>query len=392
MQDDENRRFLSKRGVIPVGVAVVVVLALFVLGQRSVTVRVAYPEPKVPITVFGLGTVEARVISNLGFEVSATLVELNVDQGDRVGKDAVLARLHSAEQVARVARAEAGVVNAAAAMNTAQAVVAKARAVVAQRQQTNARQQRLLAQNTVSDEIAEDAQLQQQIAAAELAVALSEVEVVNAKRADALAQFDYESVLLDHHILRAPYAGVVVERLHELGTVLNAGEPLFTLVDPATVWALAYVDESRAGQIRVGQPARVHLRSLPQSVFPGHVVRIDIESDRVNEERRVYVACDRCPETFHLGEQAQVYIDTGELNNAILIPQAAVAGFDGKQGEIWVVEDDELRRLTVEFGSTTLDGRLEIVSDLPDQVLVVTELNGGLKAGRRAKVMTRPTP
>ena len=392
MKDDGQRRLLNNRWAILVGVAIVVTVAVVALRQGSVTVRVAHPQQNVAITVFGLGTVEARVISKLGFEVGATLTELNVDQGDRVAKGAVLAKLHSAEQVARVARAEAGVNNAKAAMNTAQAVVEKARAVVAQRQQTNVRQQRLLAQNTVSEEIAEDAQLQQQIAAAELAVALSEVEVSKAKWADAQAQSDYENVLLDHHILRAPYAGVVVERLHEVGTVLNAGEPLFTLVDPATVWALAYVDESRAGQIRVGQSARVHLRSLPQSVFPGHVARIDIESDRVNEERRVYVACDQCPESFHLGEQAQVYIDTGELNNAILVPQAAVAGFDGKQGKIWVVDDNELRQLMVQFGSTTLDGRLEIVSDLPDKVLVVTELNGGLKQGARAKVMTRPTP
>ena len=38
------------------------------------------------------------------------------------------------------------------------------------------------------------------------------------------------------------------------------------------------------------------------------VVRIDIESDRVNEERRVYVRCGGCPLAFHLGEQAEVLI------------------------------------------------------------------------------------
>src|SRR3546814_1241233 len=38
------------------------------------------------------------------------------------------------------------------------------------------------------------------------------------------------------------------------------------------------------------QPADVRLRSLPQQVFNGHVTRIDIESDRVSEERRVYIS------------------------------------------------------------------------------------------------------
>lgn len=64
------------------------------------------------------------------------------------------------------------------------------------------------------------------------------------------------------------------------------------------------MDESRAGGVEVGQAAEVRLRSLPHETFAGHVARIDIESDRVSEERRVHVACDRCPPRFHLGEQA----------------------------------------------------------------------------------------
>lgn len=391
MQQDWYRQVVHKRWGLLLGV-VVVALALFLFNQRSITVQVAYQQRNVPITVFGLGTVEARVLSQIGFEVGATLVELNADHGERVNKGSVLARLHNAEQLARVAKAEAGVVNAQAAMKTTQAVIKKARAVLAQRQQTNRRQQRLLAQHTVSEEVAEDAQLQQDVAVAELAVATSEIEIAKAKGADARAQLDYERVLLDHHILRAPYDALVVERHHELGTVLNAGESLFTLVDTATVWALAYVDESRAGDIRVGQPAEVHLRSLPQTVFPGHVARIAIESDRVNEERRVYVACDQCPETFHLGEQTEVFITTANIEEAILIPETAVITFDTSGGTIWVVNDHRLQRLAVQFGAKTLDGRRVITGGLPDDTLAVTEVHSGLREGHRVKVVAEATP
>ena len=385
MQNSWYRQVVHKRWMLLLGL-VVVALALFLFSQRSITVQVAYQQRNVPITVFGLGTVEARVLSQIGFEVGATLVELKADHGERVSKGSVLARLHDAEQLARVAKAEAGVVNAQAAMNTTKAVVKKARAVLAQRQQTNRRQQRLLVQHTVSEEVAEDAQLQEDVAAAELAVATSEIKIAKAKEAEARAQLDYERVLLDHHILRAPYDALVVARHHELGSVLNAGESLFTLVDTATVWALAYVDESRAGGIRVGQPAEVRLRSLPQTVFPGHVARIDIESDRVNEERRVYVACDQCPVNFHLGEQAEVFITTANIKEAILIPETAVITFDGSGGTIWVVNDHRLQRLAVQFGSKTLDGRLVITAGLPSDTLAVTEVHSGLREGRRAKV------
>ncbi len=383
---------VSHRRALVLGVVIIAVVALLLLSQRAVTVQVAYPERDVPITVFGLGTVEARVLSDVGFEVGATLIELNADHGDHVSKDSVLARLRDGEQTARVAKAQAGVINGEAALKMAQTFIDQARTVLAQRQQTNRRQQRLLVNNTVSAEAAEDAQLQQDVAEAELAVALSDVDVAQARLADARAQLEYDNVLLDQHVLRAPYDAIVVKRHRELGSVLNTGETLFTLVDAATVWALAYVDESRAGDIRVGQPAEIRLRSLPRTVIPGRVARIDIESDRVNEERRVYVECDQCPETFHLGEQAEVIITTTKLEEATLIPETAVTEFDGTSGKIWVVNDHKLQLLGVQFGSKTLDGRLQITTAIPDDVLAVTELHSTLREGRRAKVATQESP
>ena len=382
---------MNRRALL-LGVLLVVVVALLLNSQRAITVQVAVLEHDVPITVFGLGTVEARVLSEVGFEVGATLIELNADHGDRVSKEAVLARLSNGEQKARVAKAQAGLVNGEAAMNMAQTVVDQARTVLAQRQQTNRRLQRLRAQNTVSAEAAEDAQLQQDVATAELAVALSEIDVAEARLADAMAQLEYDNVLLDQHVLTAPYDAIVVKRHRELGSVLNAGEPVFTLVDATTVWVLAYVDESLAGDIRVGQPVEIRLRSLPRTVIPGQVARIDIESDRVNEERRVYVVCNQCPGSFHLGEQAEVLITTTVLEQATLIPETAAVEFDGVDGKIWVVNDKKLQLQDVQFGSKTLDGRLVIITDLPDGAQPVTELQKGLSEGRRAKTAAQVAP
>lgn len=382
----------TNRRALLLGVLLVVVVALLLNSQRAITVPVAVPERDVPITVFGLGTVEARVLSEVGFEVGATLIELNADHGDRVSKEAVLARLSNGEQKARVAKAQAGVVNGDAAMNMAHTIVDQARTVLAQRQQTNRRLQRLRAQNTVSEEAAEDAQLQQDVATAELAVALSEIEVAQARLADARAQLEYDNVLLDQHVLTAPYDAIVVKRHRELGSVLTAGEAVFTLVDAATIWVLAYVDESLAGDIRVGQPVEIRLRSMSGTVIPGQVARIDIESDRVNEERRVYVVCNQCPGSFHLGEQAEVLITTTVLEQATLIPETAAVEFDGADGKIWVVIDKKLQLLAVRFGSKTLDGRLVIVTDLPDGALPVTGLQKGLSEGRRAKTTAQVAP
>lgn len=362
------------------------------LFMRPLPVEIARPAENVPIQVFGLGTVEARILSKIGFEVGAALVALNADHGDRVKEGDVLARLHSAEQEARVAKARAGMVNAEAAVKMAEAAVGKARAVLAQKKQTNKRKQELVARQTVSVETAEEAQMEQDVAAAELAVAISDVDVAKAALENARAQFDVEKVLLVQHVLRAPYDAIVVQRHKELGSVLSPGEALFSLVAPETVWTLAYVDEARAGDLRVGQPAEVRLRSLPRQMFAGYVTRIGIESDRVSEERRVYIGCDRCPESFHLGEQAEVFITTGVLDAALLVPETAVEHFSETAGTVWTVEDGELRRREIALGHRTLDSRLEITGGLPEGARVINALRPGLREGRAAKVLEGTSP
>jgi len=373
------------------GIAAAATAVFLFIFMRPVPVEVARPAENVLIQVFGLGTVEARILSKVGFEVGAALVKLNADHGDHVKEGDVLARLHSAEQEARVAKAKAGIVNAEAAIKMAEAAIGKARAVLAQKKQTNKRKQALVVRQAVSVEAAEEAQMEQDVAVAELAVAISEVDVAKAALEDAKAQFDVEKVLLDHHLLRAPYDAIVVQRHKELGSVLSPGEALFTLVAPETIWVLAYVDEARAGDLRVGQLAEVRLRSLPRQIFKGHVTRIDIESDRVSEERRVYVACDLCPKSFHLGEQAEIFITTDVLDKALLVPETAVEHFSGIDGTVWTVEDGELHRRTVALGHRTLDSRLEITDGLLDGARVVSSIRSGLREGRTAKVLEEKT-
>ena len=368
-------------------VALVGAAGWFSLTERPIAVPVVALEEEVLVRVYGLGTVEARIVSRIGFEVGAALTELAVDSGDSVTKGQVLARLHTAEQEARVARAEAAVAAAGAALGKADASVTRARAILGQRQATNARQQALVERNTISPQTAEEAQRDVDVAAAELAVAESDVAVARAQREDAEAVLRLETTLLDHHVLRSPFDAIVVDRHVEAGTVVRAGDRIFTLMDPGTVWTLAYIDEARAGNVALGQTVEVRLRSLPHQVFGGSVTRIGIESDRVNEERRVWITCDRCPPQVHLGEQAEVRITVATLPEALLVPEIAVSGFDGHQGRVWVVQDGRLTEVPVIFGHRTEDARLEVVSGLPEGGQVVSAPVKGLSEGRMARII-----
>lgn len=358
----------------------------FALIERPVAVVVAARQALTEVRVYGLGTVEARVVSKVGFEVGAALTELLVDSNDVVRKGQTLALLHASEQQARVARAEAGVAASQAAILKAKANVSRAEAVLAQRRAANTRQQELATRSAIAAKSAEESQRDVDVAAAELTVAQSDVAVIGAQAADAAAALRYEQALLAHHTLVAPFDAVVVQRHAEPGTVVRAGEVIFTLIDPKSVWLQTYIDEGRAGELAVGQGAEIRLRSLPHAVFRGTVARIGIESDRVNEERRVWVTCTDCPAQMFLGEQAEVWVTVVRLSDSLLLPEIAIQGFDGHQGRVWVVQDGKLAQVPLIFGRRTEDARVEVVSGLPEGAQIVIGPLKGLTEGRSARI------
>ena len=358
----------------------------WVLFLRPIQVQILEVQRDVAIQVFGLGTVESRVMSKVGFKVAGVLTDLLADQGDCVAKGAVLARLDTREQEARVSKAKANVEQAKANLDRALAAVAKAEASYANAKSVNDRRQALLRDKNISVEAAETAKTTLDIAQADLNLAQSDVKVARAAIRDVQAQEQLESVTLDLHTLTAPYQARVILRQKELGTALASGEPVFTLVDCKTIWVLAYIDESKAGEIMVGQLAEIVLRSLPGWRFQGRVERIEIESDRVNEERRVDVVFDQIPQDYHLGEQAEVHITVMRLPQALLIPEAAVEDLKRDRGTVWTVENGRLVRRDVTFGHRMLDGRIEITGGIPDGASVLASLPTGLRVGRAAVV------
>lgn len=375
----------SRKWAIVIAVAALVAAAGWFVSSRPATVQVAVVRSNVPIRVFGLGTVEARVLSKVGFEASATLIELLTDHGNVVRKGQVLARLNVGEQEAKVAKARAALAIARVNIRRAEANLEKARAVYAQKELANRRKQSLAGRDVVSQQSAEEALRDVAVAKADVSVADSELASARALITDAEAQVQFEEKLLAHRTLTAPYDAIVVERHKEAGSVIKAGDPIFSLVAVGTYWGLAYVDEARAGFIKEGQRVDARKRSNPETTFTGRVARIGLESDRVTEERRVFVKGDHPPSRVFLGEQVEFWITVAVLDKALLVPEAAVQGYDGRQGTVWTVEKGRLQRRLIGFRHRTEDGQLEVFSGLPDGVAIVTKVRTEFRVGRRAK-------
>ena len=222
------------------------------------------------------------------------------------------------------------------------------------------------------------------VATANLASAQSGVAVAEAALQSAEAQEAFEQATLANYSLYAPYDAWIASRNLELGSSPNPGQSVFTLVAPDTVWAVGYVDERLAGRLAIGQPAEIILRSNPAASIPGHVERIEVQSDAVNEERLVDVAFDRAPTDIHLAEQAEVRITTGVAPKAVAVPANAVSDLRDGRGLVWVVKNGRLERRKVKFGSELLDGRLPILEGVSEDEAVVATPVPGMRVGRPA--------
>jgi HlyD family secretion protein len=380
------RRYWILLGLLAAGA-----LALAAFARlRPMEVPVARIEADVPVTVFGLGTVEAQVLSRIGFEVAGVLAAVLADHGDIVPAGTALARLGTASQEARLARAEAALESAEATASRAEAQRERAEAQYAQKLATARRRRDLANRGVGSQEAAELAETEAATAAADLAVNRADAAVARAAISDARANLLAERTALAKHTLLAPFDALVVARQREPGAALAPGEVVFTLIAPDSLWALAYVDEGRAGDLAIGQPARVTLRSRPGRPMEAEVVRIGLEADRVTEERRVYLRCRACPTRPTLGEQAEVLIETARLPRARILPESAIHGFDGAEGMVWTVEGGALAQRRIRFAARLVDGRAAITDGLPPDIPVAIRPDAGYRPGRAARAVAAP--
>jgi len=385
----------ERRRTVWTAVIVLAVAIVAFLGWRvffsPVTVSLAPVQSNVREQVFGLGVIGARVQSNVGFKVAGVLIELDADQGDRVHAGQVLARLDARDIAAQVAVAKANVAQAQANIEKANADVASTTASFTNASRVSERDARLVKSGVVSTEQAQTDEAAMRVANANVAVAHSEVTLAEAALQSAQAQQAFEEATLANYTLTAPYDGWVIARNLELGSTPNPGQPVFTLVEANTVWAVGYVDERLAGRLHIGQPAEIAMRSDPSKRFPGQVARIEIQSDPVNEERLVDVAFDRIPDTIHLAEQAEVYVTAAELKQAVVVPQTAVTDLADNKGTVLTLENGRLAKRLVTFGPQLLDGGLPVLAGLPEGAAVVLP-QSGLRVGERASAATTSAP
>jgi len=221
----------------------------------------------------------------------------------------------------------------------------------------------LRAQGFVSQEATDAKRHEANAARAAVDAAAAQLAAAQRDRDRALTDVAGVGKLRAQARLVSPVEGVVSARMVEPGSTVVAGQAVLQVVDPASLWIKARIDQGQAGAVRVGQPAEIVLRSDAKRVYSGTVERVDWVSDAVTEERIVNVGFAERPMGIPVGELVEVTIRTADLANVRSVPAAAVKRVDRQDG-IWQVSAGRVVFRPVKLGITTLDGRSQVVDGL----------------------------
>lgn len=91
----------------------------------------------------------------------------------------------------------------------------------------------------------------------------------------AQAELDEINVLCQDSVIPSPVNGVVAQKLVSAGELVAAGQKLFTLVNTDDIWLNARIEETRIGQIRVGQDVAFTIDGYPGRTFSGRIYEIN---------------------------------------------------------------------------------------------------------------------
>jgi RND family efflux transporter MFP subunit len=322
---------------IPPALLAAGLLALAYWRLGPVSVQVAVPTRSAAIdAIYATGSVEPSVMLPIAPRVAGTLAALEADEGSRVRKGQVLARIEDTDL-----------------RSTVDELTARARYA----RENFERTRDLVDRGFVSP--------------TELDRTRSEMDAADASLRRASTQRGYAA-------LTAPADGEIIRRDGEIGQYFAAGQALFTLSCCAPLRASVEVDEEDIERIHVGQKVVLRTDALPSRTLDGTVAQITPKGDPVARSYRVRIRLAQ-PEVLKVGMTVDANIIVAERANALLVPSSTVQGTS-----VWVVRDGRAHRQAVRTGVVGAD-RTEILEGLDPGAHVVLAPGDALEENRRVR-------
>src|ERR1700730_77337 len=353
-------------GIIILGAAVAAA-NLWLRGPAALTVTTETIKARdLDSVVSASGKIQPKRLVNISADTSGRVVDLAVNEGNRVKKGQFLLQIDPKSLRTRVDSGAASVTAAEASLEQQRQTIQTARAQLEQARKTLARQQDLWLQQLNTRETLEKAESDVQAAESGLKEREKQVGGQGARIAQERAGLESARYDLSKVRIESPIDGIVTRRnIQEgetavIGTMNNAGTVLLTLADMSVIQAEIEVDETNIPSVSVGQLAKVSIDALPDKTFAGHVTEIGnspIQATGANAGSRqatnfkvVVVIDDNIPEV-RPGFTCTGDITTARRKNVAAVPVPAVAVrelvFD-ENGQVVKAPTDRRHRRTVE--------------------------------------------
>lgn len=357
-------------------------LAIIVIGGALVWFR-SQPEPATttqPIrrnvveVVVATGRLQAIRETQVGAESSGIVESLAVNEGAFVRAGDLLGRLTAGETAARLDSARASLDVETKNVGAEEAALDKAR-------QELARLQPLAARKQVSTAELERAVADERVQAAR-------TEAARARKRELAAEVERVRPEFDRREVRAPFDGVITERLVEPGTPVAAAQGWFRISEIDATEVEVETDENNLGKLRVGQPVIAFVPAFPDQPFRGTLTQIGPFVDTDRGVVRLKITPENLPEFVLPNMTVDVSIEVLRADNALALPVSAVALQANPPHVLTIGEGGILERTPVRIIGRNPDWAA--VEDLPEGTPVLLELAGHAAGDKIRPVAQEP--
>jgi HlyD family secretion protein len=320
------------------------------------------------------GYVVARRKAVVSAKIQGRLADLRVEEGARVREGEVIARLESQDYDAQVRRAQAQVQQAEAQIASGHAAIRRADADLAEARRQLGVNERLSKEQILATDTLEASRARVRVLEAAVGQADADVARMKAARTQALADQRFAEAQLANTVIRAPFTGVVVKKMAEVGESVAPIPPgvnlstssgaIVALADLDTLEVEVDVAEANVAKLSPSQPAEVTVEAFPEKKYKAELRQINPTADRTKATVTVKVTIlDRDPNLKPEMSARATFLEAtpppGATNGApaqpqILVPSQAVITRDGGP-KVFEVVDGRAKLLTVSTGATRQD-------------------------------------
>lgn len=306
------------------------------------------------------GSLQAKKQADLRAEIPAVLLEVLKENGAAVKKGDLLLRLD-----------DTAITQALRSSQEAEHTLSRQ---LEQAQRQWQRLKTLSEKGAVSSLALEEAQLRVQTAESELTAAKAKVA--------------HDSQQLTRTQIRAPFNGVVADRVVSTGDTLSVGTALIKVVDPASVQFVGYIAADQAGRIKLGLPVFFTLNGRSNPQYTGHIEAINPVVDAQTRQVGVQVALEKGVElTAGLFAEGRIQL---QQDTRLTLPEASLIS-QGDNHYVWQLKNNQLHKTAVTLGARDIQtGDYELVKGLEKGDTLLRHPVGGMVEGAAVQMQATP--